>query len=370
VISAKNIWHLGIKELRVLRADPILLLLIVYTLTIAVYSVAADVKMDVRNVAVAMVDEDESALSRSIAQALLPPQFLPARRIAADTASVALDRGRFIFILSIPPRFEADLLAHRPTEIAIEIDATAMAQAGNGSVDIQRIIAAEVGGRIGAAAPPVDLMIRARFNPNGIPEWFSAIMEVINSITILSILLPGAALLREREHGTLEHLLALPVTPLEIALAKIGASTLAILGVAMLSVLGVVHALLGVPLAGSLPLFFLGALLFQVSLAALGVFLASFTSTTGQFGLLALPVIMLLMLLSGGMTPLESMPAWLQQVVQVSPAMQFVAFAQAVLYRGAGLEIVWPRLLGLLALGVTFLAAAMWSLKLALARGA
>jgi ABC-2 type transport system permease protein len=197
-----------------------------------------------------------------------------------------------------------------------------MAQAGNGSVDIQQIVRAEVAARIGTASPPVDLVLRARFNPNGIPEWFSAVIEVINSITILSILLPGAALLREREHGTLEHLLALPVTPLEIAVAKIGASTLAILGVAMLSMLGVVHALLGVPLAGSLPLFFFGALLFQISLAALGIFLASFTTTTGQFGLLALPAIMLLMLLSGGLTPLESMPGWLQQVVQVSPAMQ------------------------------------------------
>jgi ABC-2 type transport system permease protein len=110
-------------------------------------------------------------------------------------------------------------------------------------------------------------------------------------------------------------------------------------------------------------------LLFQVSLAALGIFLASFTTTTGQFGLLALPVIMLLMLLSGGMTPFESMPGWLQYGVLVSPAMQFVAFAQAVLYRGAGLAIVAPRLLVLLALGAAFLAAAMWSLRRALARG-
>lgn len=369
MLRLANIWHLGIKELRVLRADPILLLLIVYTLTVAVYSIAADVKMDVHNVAVAVVDEDGSALSRGIAQALLPPQFLPAQRIAADAAGPALDRGRFIFILGIPPRFEADLLARRPAEIALEIDATAMAQAGNGSVDIQQIIQAEVAARLGAAPPPVDLVLRARFNPNGIPEWFSSVMAVVNSITILSILLPGAALLREREHGTLEHLLALPVTPLEIALAKIAASTLAILGVAVLAVLGVVHGLLGVPLAGSLALFFLGALLFQVSLAALGIFLASFTTTTGQFGLLALPVIMLLTLLSGGMTPLESMPVWLQSAVQVSPAMQFVAFAQAVLYRDAGLAIVAPRLLILAALGVAFLAAAMWSLHRALARG-
>ncbi|MFZ4411405.1 MAG: hypothetical protein ACOYOH_28975, partial [Paracraurococcus sp.] len=154
MVSHANIWHLGIKELRVLRADPILLLLIAYTLTVAVYSVAADVKMDVRNVAVAVVDEDRSRLSRDIAYALLPPQFLPARLIAANAATAALDRGRFIFIIGIPPRFEADLLARRPAEIAIEIDATAMAQAGNGSVDIQQIILAEVGARMGTAAPP------------------------------------------------------------------------------------------------------------------------------------------------------------------------------------------------------------------------
>lgn len=363
-----TILWLGLKELRVLRADPVLLLLLAYTFSVAVYSVAHGVKMEVRNAAIAVVDEDHSDLSRALRAALLPPQFRAAPLIGAREVAPALDAGRYVFVLQIPPRFEADLLARRPTGLAIDIDATAMAQAGNGSSYIQQIVRQEVAARLGSAPQPVELVTRTRFNPNSVPEWFTAVMQVVNSITILSIILPGAALLREREHGTLEHLLAMPVSPAEILLAKIGANALVIVGAALLSLLLVVRGLLGVPLAGSLGLFLLGTVLFQASVAALGVLLATATSSTGQFGLLALPALMLMMLLSGSMTPLESMPAWLQQAVQLSPSTQFVAFAQAVLYRGAGFDIVAPRLAALLGLGLLFLGAALLGLRRSLAR--
>ncbi|MCQ4160625.1 ABC transporter permease [Roseomonas sp. GC11] len=363
-----NILWLGLKELRVLRADPVLLVLLAYTFSVAVYSVAHGVKMEVRNAAIAVVDEDHSDLSRALRAALLPPLFQPAPLIAAAEVAPALDAGRYVFILQIPPRFEADLLARRPATLGLDIDATAMAQAGNGSTDIQQIVQQEVADRLGAAAQPVRLVTRTRFNPNGLPEWFTAVMQVVNSITILSIILPGAALLREREHGTLEHLLAMPVAPFEILMAKILANALVIVGAALLSLLLVVRGLLGVPLGGSLALFLVGTVLFQASVAALGVLLATATTSTGQFGLLALPVIMLMMLLSGSMTPLESMPDWLQAVVQVSPATQFVAFAQAVLYRGAGVDLVAGRLLLLFGLGGVFLGAALLGVRRSLAR--
>ncbi|MDJ0388435.1 ABC transporter permease [Roseomonas sp. E05] len=366
--SLGNILALGLKELRVLRADPVMVLLLLYTFTLAVYSVSTGVKMEVRNAAIAVVDEDHSELSRALRAALLPPQFRPPVAIEAGAVAPALDSGRFVFVLQVPPRFEADLLARRPTELALDIDATAMSMAGNGSAYIQQIVQQEVEARIGGAALPVDLVTRTRFNPNSTPEWFAAVMQVVNSIMILSIILPGAALLREREHGTLEHLLAMPVTPLEILLAKVAANALVIVGAALLSLLLVVQGLLGVPLAGSLPLFVLGTLLFQVSIAALGILLATTTASTGQFGLLALPLLILLMLLSGSMTPLESMPPWLQQALQVSPAVQFVGFAQAVLYRGAGLRIVAPQLLALLLLGGLFLGVALFRLRRSLAR--
>ena len=366
--SLANIWYLGIKELRVLRADPVLLFLIVYTFTIAVYTVANGVRLEVRNAAIAIVDEDRSELSRSIRAAVLPPLFKPPAELTATEVTPALDAGRYVFVLNIPPRFEADLLSGRPTEVAIDIDATAMSQAGNGAAYIQQIIQTEVQRRIGATDAPIEIVTRVRFNPNLDPTWFTAVMQVVNAITMLSIILPGAAFLREREHGTLEHLVAMPVTPFEIMAAKIIANALTIVTVAVLSLLVVVHTLLQVPIHGSITLFVIAAILFQVSVASLSILLATLTSSTGQFGLLAIPAIMLMMLLSGSMTPLESMPSWLQTVVQVSPATQFVAVAQAVIFRGAGIEIVGLRLLVLAALGGLFLVAALLRFRQAIAR--
>ncbi|MCK8787683.1 ABC transporter permease [Roseomonas sp. NAR14] len=358
-----NILWLTIKELRVLRADPVLLLLVAYTFTAAVYTVATGVKTEVRNAAVAVVDEDRSGLSRAVVAALLPPLFQPPVPLAPAEVAPALDAGRFVFVLQLPPRFESDLLAARPVNLGLDVDATAMAQAGNGAAYIQQIVQSTVAERLGSPPSPIELVIRLRFNPNGLPEWFTSVMQVMNSTLILSIILPGAALLREREHGTLEHLLAMPVTPLQILLAKIGANALVIVTAAILSLLLVVRGLLGVPIAGSVPLFVVGTMLFQVSVAALGVLLATMTSSTGQFGLLALPAFILMMLLSGSMTPLESMPGWLQHAVQVLPTTQFVAFAQSVLFRGAGLDIVAPRLAALAVLGVLFLGGAYLRLR-------
>lgn len=362
-----NILWLGLKELRVLGADPVLLVLLAYTFTVAVYTVATGMKTEVRNAAVAVPDEDRSDLSRSLAAALLPPQFQSAVPIMAPEVGPGLDAGRFTFILQVPPRFESDLLSGHPVTLALDVDATAMSQAGNGASYVSQIVQQEVAKRLGSAAEPLDLVIRTRFNPNSQPEWFTSVMQVVNSTLILSIILPGAALLREREHGTLEHLLAMPVGPLEILLAKIGANALVIVGAAVLSLLLVVRGLLGVPVAGSIFLFVLCTVLFQVSVAALGVLLATVTSSTGQFGLLALPAIILMMLLSGSMTPLESMPAWLQSVVQVLPTTQFVAIAQAILFRGAGLEVVAGRMAALAALGLGFLTVTYLRLRATLA---
>ncbi|RAI58212.1 ABC transporter permease [Roseicella frigidaeris] len=365
--SLGNVLWLTLKELRVLRADPVLLLLVVYTFTIAVYTVATGVKTEVRNAAIAVVDEDRSELSRAVTAALLPPLFQPPAAIAPAEVTPALDAGRFVFVLQLPPRFESDLLASRPVDLGLDVDATAMAQAGNGAAYIQQIVLATIGERLGTAAPPIALAVRLRFNPNGLPEWFTSVMQVMNSTLILSIILPGAAMLREREHGTLEHLLAMPVTPLEILLAKIGANALVIVAAATLSLLLVVRGLLAVPIAGSVPLFVLGTIVFQVSVAALGVLLATLTTSTGQFGLLALPVFILMMLLSGSMTPLESMPGWLQAMVQVLPTTQFVAFAQSVLFRGADFALVAPRLGVLCLLGLLFFGAAYRRLRHTLA---
>ncbi|MGE5145892.1 MAG: ABC transporter permease [Candidatus Eiseniibacteriota bacterium] len=357
-MSLGNVFRLGVKELRSLRADLALSFLIVYAFTAAIYTVATGVKFEVQDAAVAFVDDDHSELSRSIRHALLPPYFKPAEEIAADQVDRAMDTGRYVFVIEIPPKFEADLLAGRHPSVLVNVDATAMSQAGNGAGYIQSIIAQEAlayaGRAEGVTEAPVNLVVRARFNPNLDSGWFTPVMEVINNITMLSLILAGAALIREREHGTIEHLLVMPVTPTEIMLAKIWANGLVIVVAAALSLWLVVQRVLGVPIVGSVPLFLVGAVLYQFSVTSLGLLAATFTGSMPQFSLLVLPIIILMELLSGATTPLESMPAWLQAVMQISPSTHFVAFAQATLYRGADFAIVWPYLAALAGIGAVY----------------
>ncbi|MEX6508415.1 ABC transporter permease [Jiella sp. M17.18] len=354
-----NILRLIGKELRSIRADPVMLVLLVYAFTVAIYMISNDASTEVRHVAVAVVDEDQSALSRRLTDAIRPPEFQQPVRIAADAVDAALDAGRYIFVLNIPPNFQADLTAGRAPELLLEVDATAMAQAGNGATDLQGIIANEIAsfrsGGAETAANPVDLVVRAWFNPNLQTVWFGAVMAIMNNITMLTLILAGAALIREREHGTVEHLLVMPVTPAQIVLSKILANGLVIVVAAAASLILMVRWALGVPITGSIPLFFLGTGLYTVTVASLGILLATFSTSMGQFGLLVIPVMVVLNLLSGGMTPLESMPDWLRLTMQVvGPSPHFVAFSQAVLYRGAGLGTVWPQLVAFMAQGVVY----------------
>jgi ABC-2 type transport system permease protein len=343
-----HILRLGLKELRSLLADPVLLVLIAYVFTIGVYSVATGAKLEVENATVGIVDEDRSEISRLIASAIVPPLFRVPVDIAAPEVDAAMDRGHLVFVLDIPPDFEQHLLAGQGPSIQLDADATAMTEAGNGALYLQNIIAEEVlsfSGRMeGQSGLPIKVVMTSKFNPNDDSEWFTSVMQVINNITILSVILAGAALIRERDQGTIEHLVVMPVTPVEIMLSKIWANGIVVVLAALLSLVLVVRMVLHVPVAGSLGLFFVGALLYQFSVAALGILLATFTGSMAQFGLLVIPVLVAMNLLSGSTTPMESMPVWLQDAMQVSPATHFVAFSQAILYRGAGLAVVWPDL--------------------------
>jgi ABC-2 type transport system permease protein len=266
-----------------------------------------------------------------------------------------MDAGLDTFALDIPPNFQRDLLAGKVPTIQLNIDATRMTQAFSGSGYVQSIVTAEVAEFSqryrDTSVQPVDLVLRARFNPELNKTWFGAVMNVINNITMLSIVLTGAALIREREHGTIEHLLVMPITPFEIMISKVWSMGLVVLVASALSLSLVVQGLLSVPIEGSVPLFLAGAALHLFATTSLGIFLATITGSMPQFGLLLMMVLLPLQVLSGGMTPRESMPEAVQLIMLGAPNTHFVMLAQAILYRGAGLGVVWPQFLALAAIG-------------------
>jgi ABC-2 type transport system permease protein len=358
----QSIYRLALKELASLSRDVALVGLIIYAFTYAVYGPAKGARMELRNASVAIVDEDHSALSARLGDALLPPLFQMPRHLDRAEIDTAMDAGRFTFIVDIPPRFQADIQAGRQPALQVNIDATAMSQAGRGAGYINEIFTSEIARFVNARAaqkPPVQLVVRAKFNANLSDTWFLGVSQIINNITLLAIILSGAAVVREREHGTIEHLLVLPLRPSDIMLAKVVANGFAIVGVATLSLWIVVQGLLQVPIAGSITLFVLDAIVYLFSVTSLGILLATIARSMPQFGLLAFLVYLVLNMLSGGATPLDSMPDWLQRLIQLSPATHFVNSALAILYRGADFSSVAYEVLVTAGIGVLFFAIAL-----------
>jgi ABC-2 type transport system permease protein len=355
-MRVSNILQLGVKELRGLLRDPMLVVLIVYAFTGSIYFGATALPDTLNLAPIAIVDEDRSALSTRIAGDFYPPYFTPPQIITAAEMDRRMDAGYDTFALDIPPNFQSDLLAGRSPTIQLNVDATRMTQAFSGSVYVQSIVSGEVSEFAdryhSRATPPVDLELRVRFNPNLNKSWFGAMNELIDSVTILGIILTGAALIREREHGTVEHLLVMPVTPLEIMTSKIWSMGLVVLVAVGLSLIVVVQGVLSVPIAGSIWLFLAGAALQLFATTSLGIFLATVAGSMPNFGLLLMLVLLPMMVLSGGVTPRESMPEIVQTVMLAAPNTHFVMLAQAILYRGAGFDVVWPQFLALLGIGL------------------
>ncbi len=229
----QNVFRLGLKEIVSLLRDVVMVALIVFEFTGAVYSEADAMKVDINNARVAIVDADQSTLSGRIKDALQPPYFQKPREIDRSDVDRLLDKGAYTFILEIPPRLERDLLANRGPSIQINVDATAVAHAAVGTAYLQEIVMRETASflkqRDVGAALPINPVIRALFNQNLDAIRFTGSMGVINNLTILAIVLVGAAVMRERERGTIEHLLVMPVRPAEIIAAKIWANGLVIL---------------------------------------------------------------------------------------------------------------------------------------------
>jgi ABC-2 type transport system permease protein len=353
----KNIVYLGLKEIRSLVSDTVMVMFVLYAFTFSVYSQATGTSNEVRNASIAFADEDRSPLSKELFNAFFPPRFQYPELIPTSEVENAMDRGQYMFVVVVPPNFESDLRAGRRPDLQVNIDATAMQQAGVGANYIKSIAAQTISTYLNRsdadASQPIHLVVRKLFNPNGVSSWFTSVVAIINQLTLLTIVLTGAAVIREREHGTLEHLLVMPLGAFEIAMAKVWANGLVILVAVALSLFLVVQTLLQVPFAGSVFLWFFGVILYLFFATALGLYLGTISRSMAQFALLIILVVMVLQLLSGGTTPVESQPRWLQAITYFLPSRHFVSFSQVIIYRGGGLSAVWRQftMVGLIGAG-------------------
>ena len=355
----KNIYYLTRKEFRSVFSDPVLIILIAYIFTMPVYDMSR-MSTDVKHAAVAVIDHDQSVLSFRIRDALQAPFFQSPKAIDPHDTDTLMNRGEFTFVIEIPPNFQRDVQAGRHPQIQLLIDATSMTQAGLGSSYINQIAGREINDFVGIELPEVvKPVVHAEFNPNTESSWFMPTSQIGTMAFLLLMLLAGAAVIRERERGTIEHLLVMPVTAPELMISKILANGVVIMISAMLSLWFVVHLSIGVPLNGSLLLYAVGLAVFLFAVSSLGIMIATLAPTMAQFGMLVLPVYIVINLFAGGSSPRVNMPQVAQDISEYWPLTQFMKFAQNILFRGAGLEIVWPQMLAMLLLGLLLLGLAL-----------
>ena len=354
--TLKNIWELGLKELIGLLRNPLMLILIAYSFTLSIKDSAESATDTINEVSIAIVDEDRSALSRRIRDAFLPPHFKRAEVIESYDADRVLNEGKYTFVLVLPLNMERDILAGRKPSVQLNIDATQMSVAYAGAGAAETIVMSEIARHFSrenlAKESFISLQTRNRYNPNLTSKWSQAISDLVNAISMLAIILTGSALITEREHGTMEHLLVMPVTPFEIMVSKIWAMTAVVLLAVTVTIFLVIRQWLEIPIAGSIPLFLAGVTIVLFALNSLGIFLATIASNMPQLGMLIILVLMPMNMLSGGSTPLESMPPFVRKLAMLLPTTHFETFSSNILYRGVGIEVVWKQFLAIFAIGL------------------
>ena len=366
-------WAMMLKELIQLGRDGLLVFAIAYLFLFDTY-MAGNVGMNLKNAVVVVHDADHSAASRELIYRFQPPYFKQGGEVADGRSGQRLiDTGEALLVLDIPPHFEHDLLTGRPVAVQVQVDAANTVLgflAASYSAQIigqYRFDQALVRAGLSASALDNMPMIRSEhrvwYNPNQKDAWFMPLSELLVVITIMSIMLPAAAAVREKERGTIEQLMVTPLSALQILLPKVVAMTLVILLGTAASLLLVLHGAFDFPMKGSLTLFFAVTALYTFTTAGLGLYIATIARNLAQAALLAILVLMPMIFLSGAWTPPEAMPSGLREAMYLSPLYYFIEMGYGILLKGAGLDILWDSLLGLALLGMAIFGLGVWRFK-------
>lgn len=377
--QAWRIWwlRLGVltlKEFIQLLRDPVLLLVAAFLFTVNIYMQGSTLSMQLKAAPLLVYDADHSAASREIIYRFRPPYFRFAGEIQDPREGIRLlDEGRALAVLDIPPGFQESLLAGRPATLQLQVDATPTAQAFLAASYAGRIVGefgretalARAGPADGGetALPLIREEPRVWFNPNQDDRWFFPISELMEAITIMSILLPGAAMVREKQRGTVEQLLVAPLSPFQIMFPKVIAMTAVILVGLSFSLFAVAAPLFHVPMRGSLVLFYCVTALYVFTNAGLGLFAATIARNVAQMGLLAILMVVPLILVSGTWTPPEAMPVWMRIGTYVSPMRHYIDVSYGILFKGAGLDLLWDSVAAIAVLGGAVFGFGVWRFR-------
>lgn len=386
-MNALNVWPavltavwwrrlrvMTVKELLQLFRDVALMGFFVWAFTIDVYLAGSGISMQLVNAKLVVHDGDHSAASRELIHRFHQPYFIMSGEITdpADGMSL-LDHGQALAMIDIPPRFQESLEKGEPTAVQMQVAATHSPQGLSAASYATRIVG-EFGldlsmRRMGHTTdgnlvlPIVRSEHRVWYNPNQDESWFMSISEVLTLTTIFAVLLPAAAMVREKERGTVEQLMVSPLTPFQIMFPKVIAMTLVILAGTAASLFGILHGMFNVPMEGSLVLYFAMTALYAFTTAGLGLFAGTLASNQAQVSMMTILVVAPMINLSGTWTPPEALPEWLRYLMLLSPLHYFIDISYGIQLKGVGLETLWGSVLAMVLLGGVLFGFGMWRFR-------
>lgn len=374
VIWCHRLMVMTRKEMLQLFRDVPIVAFLVYSFTLAIYITGNGIRSQLHDAGLLVHDADHSVSSRELICRFQAPFFRLNGEVADSREGLRqLDRGTAVALLEIPPRFHEQLVTGEPTAVQLLVDTTNSPHGLSAASYAARIVARfgqesafERVRSVGDSPQDLPLIIsdhRVWYNPDQNEAWFEAISHLLRQITIFALLLPAAALVREKERGTVEQLLVSPLSPFQIMASKVLATTVVILGATAVGLFGIMQPVFGVPIKGSIWLFFTVTALFVVTTACMGLAAATLARNQGQVGMMTLLVAAPMLMLSGITAPMEAMPAWVRHLMSLSPLRYFIDIANGILLKGAGLNILWDSVLVMATLGASLFGFGLWRFR-------
>lgn len=318
------------KELLLFFRSTGLVAAVLFVFTADVYIAGSGIVMDAKNVSVGVVDRSEGIVSSKIIAHLHPPEFQAAK---VFNSQKELSRAIFNKEIMIGIIFESDFeqryARHEHPRIDVLLDATASSQSYMAFSYLQNILFA-----FNSVQPPIAIKTHKLFNQNATNSYFMSLSELLAVTTLLSVILTAVVFVKEKESGTWDIMLLMPINPKLMILAKSFSQVIIIMFGVMLSVGIVLFGAFDIPLNGELWAFFLLSFCFAFTSSGIGLFIASISQSTVQVAQFAILIVMPMIFLSGAWTPIHTMHPALQYLSYLSPLRYYIEGSQSIFFRG------------------------------------
>jgi ABC-2 type transport system permease protein len=320
---------------------------VVLVFTADVYVAGSGIVMDAKNVSVGIVDRSEGVLSKKIITHLHHPEFqTPLFYTSVRELNRAIFNKEIMLGIVFGSDFEKEYLKEQHPHIDVLLDSTAASQSFMALSYLQNIVF-----DFNAVTIPLDIKIHKLFNQNTTNSYFMALTELLSVITLLSVILTAVVFVKEKESGTWDMMLLMPVNPKLTILAKSFSQVIIIMFGVMLSVGIVLFGAFDIPLNGSLWAFFALTFFYAFTSAGIGLFIASLSRSTVQVGQFSIVIMMPLIFLSGAWTPIHAMSPFLQYLSYISPLRYYIEGSESIFFRGTPFMDLLPYFGGVIGVG-------------------